>query len=161
MACRTWCDYTGTIPTKEDPDSRLDDWVVNVSDWSFYLKSKVLWHVFLGETFTPPSEFWVSCHSTTSSDATPGTELSGSNYGRVQVTFQRGSTDDQLVNVAAVTSGSATADWDAIKSLCVHDAQTGGNYLGYGNLTSSLTILQNQSFNIPAGNLILDFYSAP
>jgi len=158
MACNTWCSYTGEIPTKGDPESRLDDWVVNVSDFSNLLTDGINKLVWGGgaESFTLPTQYWISCHSTLSTETGPGTELSGNNYGRMQVLLEK-VTDRKWATSADVSSQSASADWDPILSLGVYDAQTGGRYLGYGTLSVPKIILTSQVFFIGQGNFTLEF----
>lgn len=157
MACRTWCDYTGEIPTKDDPESLLEDWVVNVSDLSNYLVKKMNEHVFLGQTFNAPTQYWLACHSAVSNEITPGEELSGGGYGRLQVQFEQGETDRKVVNTNNLTSLIATADWEPVYSLTLWDAAVGGNYLTYGNLTAAFYIKTNKAFYIPSGSLTVEF----
>jgi hypothetical protein len=155
MACTTWCD--GKIPTKPDPDSLLDDWTVNVSDLSNYLVQGILSKCFLGGEFTFPTEYWLACHSTTSDETAAGTELSGSNYARLQVTFTTNSNVRKIENSNVITSAAASAQWSDIYSLTLWDQSTGGNYLAYGNLQTYLTIPINKAFHIAAGNLTIEF----
>ena len=150
MSCVSWCDYPGEFPTKEPP-TKLVKWEVDLATFSNWLRNRILQHFFVkGVEFTPPAQLYASLHSTASTAALAGTELSGDGYARVAVDFERVS-DIKLWNVEQYNHPLATAQW-TVASLGLWDSpNTGqGNYYAFGNLTESLTVASGKTIVYPA-----------
>jgi len=155
MSCVTWCDYAGTLPDKTDPDSQLIQWEITVATFSDWFRNEIL-GMLSGEspTFQVDGQYYIACCSTASTSAAAGTELSGDNYSRTPITFERVS-DIQRWNPSAVVTQSASAQWDDILSFTLWDAPTGGNYYAFGNLASALTIESGKAVQWPANKVIV------
>jgi hypothetical protein len=156
MGCNTICDYAGELPDKDDPDTKLEDWGVLVTNISTEAAANLL-KAFKNEDVTKYPELWLAVNSTGSSNGAQGTELSGGNYSRIQVVMIDGDTERQLKNQVALVGPTASVDWEAANSLSLHSASAGGTYLAYGNLKAPTVIRQNKNFYIAAGALTLRF----
>ena len=116
--------------------------------------------MFEGETPVVPSTLYVAAHSTPCTAQRPGTELSGSGYARMPITFEKVS-DIQRWNPSQVTSATATANWDAILAFSIWDDLTAGNYYAFGNLTAELNILASKAIVLKAESVIVGLGAAP
>lgn len=128
---------------------------------SNYLENKVLDHVLTSTGYTAPSTRYLALFNNTSGNAATnlesGTltdEVSGGSYARQSVTFAAASGGASATN-ATVTFPAATASWGTITHVAVMDADTGGNVLFYGAVTTSKTIDSGDSFQISSGNLTI------
>ena len=128
---------------------------------SNYLENKVLDHVLTATGYTAPTTRYLGLFTNTSGNAATnleaGTltdEVSGGSYARQAVTFGAASGGASATN-ATVTFPAATASWGTITHVAVMDADTGGNVLFYGAVTTSKTIDSGDSFQISSGNLTI------
>jgi hypothetical protein len=117
---------------------------------SNYLENKVLDHVLKYGTapYTGATTLYLALFNNTSGSAaanleagtlTDETSTSGTAYGRKTVTFASASSGSSATN-ATVTFDTATANWGTITHVAVMDAETSGNVLFYGAVTTSKTI---------------------
>ncbi len=143
-------------------------------NFSDYLESGVLDHIFRTSSFSKPSTVAVALTGEVPSDGDDGStidEVSGGSYARVDLgapadadwnapTLAGPGGSGHIDNVSAVTFPQATADWGHVSGIAILDsASTGaGNMLMYGSLTTPREILNNDTFEIPAGDL--DIYLA-
>ena len=126
-----------------------------------YLEDKVIGHLFGGTAYTAPTTLYVGLQTSTPSDSTGGTEVSGGAYARQSVswTIQTGGTA-QATNSAALTFPAATTDWGICTHAGVYDALTGGNLLAFETLTKTdfttanpKTVNTGDIFKIDSANL--------
>ena len=159
MSCVTWCDYDGTIPDKQDPDSQLAEWEIDLATFSNWLNNQML-GIFEKKVPVIPSQLYVAVHSTLCSAASPGTELSGDGYARVPVYFERVS-DIQRWSLSTATTPAASADWSVLSFSLWDDANPGGgNYYAFGNLTEEYTVLATKAIQWQANKIIIGMGSA-
>ena len=151
MACVSWCEFD-EIPTKDDPDSRLVTWEIELSQFTFYGWNQIL-KIFENDTPDIPTQFYIGAHSTVSDRQTIGTELSGDGYARIAVSFER-VTDIKRWNTAQVTSPNATATW-TVASFALWDAATAGNAWAFGNLAATLTVNSGQQIVFPDESVLI------
>lgn len=127
-----------------------------------FLEQKVLEHVFRNVAYTSPTALYVGLFTSTPSDSTAGTEVSGGSYARQTVSFSFTSGDPSSVtNTAQITFPTSTASWGTVTHAGIYDALTSGNFLAYAELTLSSdfstsnpkTIATGDIFRISAGNL--------
>ena len=127
-----------------------------------FLEQKVLEHVFRNVAYTSPTALYVGLFTSTPSDSTAGTEVSGGSYARQSVAFSFTSGDPSSVtNTAQITFPTSTASWGTVPPAGIYDALTYGNFLAYAELTLSSdfstsnpkTIATGDIFRISAGNL--------
>ena len=160
MSCISWCDYEGTLPPKYDPDSRLVEWDITLATFSNWFRNEVL-GIFAGNPPTIPNQCYVAVHSTLSSSATPGTELSGDGYLRTPISFVRAS-DIKYWNPTGVATPGATAEWPIVYSFSIWDnaAIGSGNYYAYGNLTVPVSIAASKAIIWAAERVLIGLGSA-
>jgi hypothetical protein len=130
---------------------------------SNYLENKILDHV-LGEgarDFTSPATLYLGLFKNTSGNVLANLEAgiitdevsdSGTAYSRKAVNFSA-AVNGVAATAATVTWETATDDWGTVTSVAVMDASTTGNVLFYGNLTTSKTIENGDTFQISGTNL--------
>ena len=127
-----------------------------------YLEDKILNHVFGGTAYTAPTTLYVGLHTSASSDAAAGTEVSGGAYARQTAAFTvSGTSPTEAATTAAIEFPVATSSWGSVTYAGVYDALTGGNLLAYAQLTDPAdfltplpkTIDAGDVFRISAGNL--------
>lgn len=101
-----------------------------------------------------PTTLYVGLLTTTPTDSTAGTEVSGGSYARVSVTSgttawnnTQGNTtgastgtDGTTENAGTVTFPAPTANWGTVNGFGIYDASSGGNLLIYAPLTTPKTI---------------------
>jgi len=128
---------------------------------SNYLENKVLDHVLTATGYTAPSTRYLALFTNTSGSAAANLEAgtltdevstSGTAYGRETVTFAAASSGSSATN-ATVTFDTATANWGTITHVAIMDAETSGNVLFYGAVTTSKTIETGDTFQVSSGNL--------
>jgi hypothetical protein len=114
-----------------------------VSHFSNFAENKLIDHLLRATAYPVPTAIYVGLFTTPSSDAGPGTEVSGGSYARVQVgpglaswTATQGGTAGVSTgttgistNVADITFPAPTAAWGTITHFGLFDAVTGGNLL--------------------------------
>ena len=115
---------------------------------SNYLENKVLDHVLTATSYTAPAARYLALFTNTSGSAAANLEAgtltdevstSGTAYAREAVTFAAASGGSSATD-ATVTFDAATANWGTITHVAVMDAETSGNVLFYGAVTTSKTI---------------------
>ena len=127
-----------------------------------YLEDKILKHIFTGTSYTSPTTIYVGLHTSASSDAAAGTEVSGGAYARQTAAFAvTGTNPTEAATTAAIEFPVATASWGTVTYAGVYDALTGGNLLAYAELTDPTDFVTalpkaidvGDVFRISAGNL--------
>jgi hypothetical protein len=130
---------------------------------SNYLENKVLDHVLRVASYTQPSGLWLALFNNTSTNTaanleagtlTDETSTSGTAYVRKTVAFASASGGSSATN-ATVTFDAATANWGTITHVAVMDAETSGNVLFWGAVTTSKTIETGDTFQVTSGNLTI------
>ena len=121
------------------------DWLENAAvDWAFG-----------GSTPTRPSARWVSLHTGDPGD-TGANEQNGTNdlgYARKSATFGAASGGVASNSSAPSWTSSDTGDWTQSTHFGVWDAETGGNFLGGGALTTARTLGPGDSATFAAASL--------
>lgn len=119
-----------------------------------FLETALLNHVLRATPYSAPATVYVALFTAAPGETGGGTEVSGGAYARQSVTFTAPS-PDSVSNTADVTFPTATANWGTIVAFAIMDAPTGGNMLYFANLTASRTVLTNDQFRFPTGQLIV------
>lgn len=119
-----------------------------------YYENKLADDQFRGTAYTEPTTHYVGLLTTTCTDSSAGTEVSGGSYARVAVTKgdaawkgTHGSatgissgTGGTISNAAAITFPAPTANWGTVVSFGIYDASSSGNLMICQALTTSKTI---------------------
>lgn len=150
MACVSWCEFAGDFPDK-DLESNILQWEITLGTLSNWFRNEIL-GIMSGETPTIPQQLYIKMHSTESDELAAGTELSGGNYFKTPVTFERVS-QVQLRNATTVNSQLSTDEWLDVTSFTLFDEQD--NYYAYGNLRAPLSIIAGKGVQWPAGNITI------
>ena len=126
-----------------------------MSAMSDYLENKLVDLTLRGRAFTAPATLYGSLHTTATTDAGGGTEVSGGAYARVAVTASLANfagtqsagsttassgTGGATSNNGTITFPSPTANWGTVSHFGIWDASTAGNLLFHGALTTAKTI---------------------
>ena len=128
---------------------------------SDYMEEAVLTGLLGGTAITLSSgKPYIGLLTTAPTDSSSGSECTGGAYARVQVgdTNQGDfvvSTTGSATNSAEFRWADATDNWGDISHVALFDSATSGNILLYGNLTSSVSILQGDIFKIPASGFTI------
>ncbi len=125
-----------------------------MAQMSDYLQNQLINGVFRNITYLPAADLYVALYSTDPTEADTGTELTGSGYARIIVTFDApaiGSGTSQ--NTDDITFPTATADWVEITHIGIRDATGGGNLLAFQALSTPVTVLNTNNFRIPSQQL--------
>jgi hypothetical protein len=127
---------------------------------SNYLENKFLTGLLGGSNVTFSSKPYIALMTSAPSDSSSGTEVSGTNYSRVQVggagqgNFSVNSTGT-ATNSSSFTFEDAGSTWGTVTHVALFDSATGGNMLLYANLNSSATIATGDIFKIPASGFTI------
>jgi hypothetical protein len=123
---------------------------------SDYLENKLLDHVLTATAYTQPSTRYLALFTADTGLETnsPSAEIStsGTAYVRKTVTFAAASGGTCATN-ATVTFDTATASWGLVTHIAIMDAETSGNVLFYGALTTSKQIDAADTMQVTSGNL--------
>jgi hypothetical protein len=123
-----------------------------MASFTDYLENKILGHVFGSAPYTKPATLYVALFTTPTDDAGAGSEVPGSGYARVAVTFSvTGSTASNSVEVAFPVATSS--GWGTITHGAIFDAATGGNMLAQGALAYPKEVAAGDVYYLPIGNL--------
>lgn len=105
-----------------------------------YLESAIINAVLRNTSYTSPTTVYISLHSTATTDAGGGTELSGNGYARQSCAFDAPhATAGTTQNTSAVTFSASGGAWSAATHFAVWDASTTGNMLFHAALDASRT----------------------
>lgn len=128
---------------------------------SNYLENKVLDHTLRNTAFTQPSALYLAVFKNTSGSAATnleaGTltdEISGNNYVRKTIAFNAAS-GGTSASTATVTFDAATGDWGTVTHIAIMDAETSGNVLYWGALTTSKLIESGDTLQFVANNITI------
>ncbi len=125
-----------------------------MANFSDVTENKLIDHIFRGVAYTAPTTLYVSLHTTATTDAGGGTEVSGGSYARVAVTPNSTNfantqnsgtgvstgTGGQTSNLTAFTFPAPTANWGTISHIAFWDASSAGNMVVHGALAMSKTV---------------------
>jgi len=124
-----------------------------MSAMSNYLENEILDHILGTGSYTSPSNVYIGLANASFGDTgTDTTEISGSGYARVAVTFNAAASGT-ADNNAVVEFSAATGDWGTISHFGLYDASTAGNLLIHGAFTTGKHIQNGDILRIAAGDL--------
>lgn len=105
---------------------------MNKSD---YLRNLQLNSALRGQSFTVPGAHYLALYTVAETSSGGGTEVAGSGYVRVTVTFSAPS-GFACSNTSQVSFPTPTAAWGEVVSAAVWDSLSGGHLLYYGDLAT-------------------------
>jgi hypothetical protein len=129
--------------------------LANAAAMTNYLENKLIDAFLRGQSYTMPATVYVGLFTVCPTDSTAGTEVTGGDYGREDITSSLANwsgtqsdgsttassgTGGTTKNNATITFATASADWGTVVCFGVFDASTSGNLLFYAALTANRTI---------------------
>lgn len=119
-----------------------------------YLENKIINHVLRNTAYTTPGlSIYVGLFTADPSDLGSGTEVSGGDYARVQVTAWNAPSAGATANTNTITFPTATAVWGLVCAIGIFDNETAGNLLMWGELSVDKQVDTGDTFSIAAGDL--------
>lgn len=128
---------------------------------SDYLENKLLDHSLGGGDYTRPATVYVALFTVmpTSDAGTGGTEVTGGSYARASVTNNNtnwpAASGGVKSNGTTITFTTATGTWGGIVGAGIYDASTSGNLMFFGSVQTVKTIVNGDTYTIPAGSLTI------
>jgi hypothetical protein len=86
------------------------------------------------------------------SDAGGGTEVSGNNYARTDITFGAAASG-AIANSSPVNFPTPSGSWGACSHFGIFDASSAGNLLYWGALAQTETPLSGNTVTFPIGDI--------
>jgi hypothetical protein len=125
-----------------------------------YLNNALLNEVFGGTTYTPPETLYIGLSTTTPTTSGNNiTEPSGNGYARVAVANNTANwsvaSNGQTKNGTAISFPVATGSWGTVTYFFIADAESGGNILGYGALTTAQTVANGDTLTFAPNSLTI------
>lgn len=127
---------------------------------SNYLANALLSHIFGKGTYTPPTNIYVELSTTAPTDAgTNVTPPSGGGYARKQTAPADWNAGANRIidNANAIEFAEASGSWGTLSHFALFDAASGGNFLGWGALTTSKAVDSGDTARFAAGDLDVSF----
>lgn len=119
-------------------------------------ENKIVDVMFRAQAFseTSPANYYVALYTSSCTDASRGTEVSGGSYARVAVSRATASwkgthgtttgassgTSGTISNAAIIQFAAPTANWGSVTAFGIEDASTAGNQVVCNNLTTPKTV---------------------
>lgn len=127
--------------------------MANLSD---YLEKLLLdWSMTNGAA-TRPTAWFLALYTAAPSDSGGGTEVTGGGYARQAITFGApASPGGTTSNTAAVEFTAVGAAYGAVTHIGIFDAETVGNLLWHGAMTTSRTINDGDTLSFAIGDVDL------
>ena len=118
------------------------------------LHNKLIDHVLKTTPFPVPTDIYVALYSVAPTIAGGGTELTGNGYARKVHNSWDPSASGGSENTGVITFAAASGgDWLEAVAFALHDAITGGDFLGWGDLTTARTVLDGDNAEFADGEL--------
>lgn len=130
---------------------------------SNYLANALLDHIFGKGAYTPPTNIYVELSTTAPTDAGGNvTPPSGNNYSRKQTApadWNASSVGAGRIidNANAIEFAEASGSWGTLSYFALFDAASGGNFLGWGALTTPKAVDSGDTARFAAGDLDVSF----
>lgn len=120
-----------------------------------YLEKKLLDHCLGVASYTMPTTIYLALFTSDPTETgVAGAEVSGNAYARQSIAFSATTSGTGTTsNSADVTFPAATASWGTITHIGLMDAETTGNMLWYGPLTTSKAVATSDQFKVGATKL--------
>jgi hypothetical protein len=118
------------------------------------LHNKLLDHILKTTPFVVPTNIYAALFSVAPTIAGGGTELTGNGYARIVHNSWDAAAAGASENTGVITFAAASGgDWLEAVALGLFDAITGGNFLGWADLTVARTVLDGDNAEFADGEL--------
>ena len=127
-----------------------------MSNATNYLENLINKAIFSADTLSVATPY-LALYTSAPSDAGGGTEVSGGDYARADLSssFPAASgTTGAVANNAEIEFMQASANWGTVTHVAVHDDATSGNMLIHDALNSPVAVTDGDTFKIPVGSFI-------
>lgn len=122
-----------------------------------YLENKLLEHSTGKASWTAPTHTYLAIYTVAPTDSTSGTEVTGGNYARPQLTW--GSASEGQISLTAAASfpasGTASVAWGTVVAMGILDSATVGNLLWYAPVSPNFVLNSGDSFTVISGGITL------
>jgi hypothetical protein len=118
-------------------------------------ENKILDAAFGAGTLTKPANVYVALYSTSPTDSTSGTELTGNGYARQIVNFGTAANGAISSSGNVTFTANASSTWSTAVAVALTDAASSGNIMVYGTMAPTRTIKNSETINFTVGNLIV------
>lgn len=125
---------------------------------STYLSNQLMNHVLRSVPYPDPAAVYLALFTDMTNVEEAGNlanELSGNGYARKVISGLPAASAGSITNDVAITFAPTTGDWTTVVGWAVMDAETGGNVLYAGTLTTARTFLTGDTPYIAAGTLTI------
>lgn len=126
---------------------------------SDYLENALLDHVLGGGDFSRPGTVYIALFTSAPTDSGGGTEVSGGGYSRKAVTNDAtnwpSASGGSKSNGEDITFTQASGDWGTVVAFGIFDAESDGNLLYWGDLTTSKDINSGDTAKFAAGSITI------
>lgn len=126
---------------------------------SDFLENELLDHVLGNQAYSPGATVWLALYTVAPDDTGGGTEVTGGSYARKEIANNltkwpaaSGGTKQNGEEEAFVT---ATGDWGTVVAFSIMDAVTAGNFLYWGDLTTSKPVNDGDTAKFPVGSITI------
>lgn len=123
-----------------------------MSEQSNTLENEIINVFYRNQSQTLSGNVYAALFTSNPDEDGSGTEVSGNNYSRQQITLGAPS-DGVSTNTNDLLFEASGGDWGTITHAAVFDAASGGNLMDYSSLDASEVINDGQTYTIPAGSL--------
>ena len=131
-----------------------------MGSFSDFLELEILDHILGNAAYSAPATVYIGLWTAALSDTSTGStanEVSGGSYVRKSVTNNEtnwpAASGGAKANGTAITFVTATASWGTVTHFAILDAASGGNILGWAQLTVSKTIGDGDTASFAVGDL--------
>ena len=121
--------------------------------FSTYLQNALLSHILRNTAYTSPGTSIYVGLSTSQDEDAGGSEVSGNNYARVQVSTWDAASNGATANTGAINFPTPSGSWGTPDSIDIWDAPSAGNLLFFGSATGGGAIGSGDAVSISAGDL--------
>lgn len=126
---------------------------------SDYLEAALLDHIFGNTAFGQPTNIYIGLHTSSPADDDSGTEVTGTNYVRVDASSSWASASSPggtiTTNADITFAAAGSGGWGTVTHIGIYDASSAGNLLFHGALAASKAVAESDIFQITSGNLTI------
>jgi len=113
-------------------------------------------HILKTGSYTPGATIYLALSTTTTNAAGNVTEPSGNGYVRKTISFGAASSRARTQD-AIVTFDQASGSWGTITDYALYDAESGGNFLAFGVLSSSKAVVSGNTPSVASTEVAVSF----
>lgn len=122
--------------------------------FSNYLAGTLLSHILRNSAYASPGTLvYAALYQTDPTNADTGTEVTGGDYVRNQITAWDAASDGATQNTNEEAWAASSASWGTVVAAGVRDASAAGNLLFSGTLDASKIVASGDTFKFAAGAL--------